>query len=137
MTQNLTHLGKPYQAEKVENTNIIIEDMGIEITEKAMKQYLLAYMGEENPTPYVRLGVKGGGCSGMSYINEFIQKTDIDAEEDVIFNHQELVFVMDIFSREYLKGLVVDFKSGLQETGFSFTGNKISKKCGCGSSFSA
>src|SRR3990167_4615036 len=68
MTQNLTHLGKPYQAEKVENTNIIIEDMGIEITEKAMKQYLLAYMGEENPTPYVRLGVKGGGCSGFLYV---------------------------------------------------------------------
>jgi len=80
----------------------------------------------------VRLGVKGGGCSGYSYVLEFN-----DAREgDNVLEHDSLKFFMDRKSSIYLKGIVLDFRSGLKGKGFVFQNPNATSTCGCGESFS-
>ena len=80
----------------------------------------------------VRLGVKGGGCSGLSYVIEFSKKRDGDnaLEQDGV------TFLMDRKSAIYLKGIVLDYKEGLKGKGFVFQNPNASSTCGCGESFS-
>lgn len=80
----------------------------------------------------VRLGVKGGGCSGFSYLLEF----DDAREGDNCFEQQGVRFLMDRKSAIYLKGIVLDFRSGLKGKGFVFKNPNASSTCGCGESFS-
>lgn len=80
----------------------------------------------------VRLGVKGGGCSGLSYVLEFGKPR----EGDNIVEMGGLTFFMDRKSTIYLKGIVLDYKSGLEGKGFIFTNPNASSTCGCGESFS-
>ena len=135
MTNKITVLGQPYE-EKKENDNIKIEEMGIEITQKALMEYKKAALSEGNL--FIRIGVKGGGCSGFLYINEFINEQDIDNEDDITEYNEEtgIVFVMDIFSKEYLKGTTIDYLNSLTESGFKFISPNVSRSCGCGKSFS-
>ncbi len=80
----------------------------------------------------VRLGVKGGGCSGFSYVLEFGEPH----EGDRLFEQDGIRFFMDRKSAIYLKGIVLDFRSGLKGKGFSFDNPNASSTCGCGESFS-
>jgi iron-sulfur cluster assembly protein len=80
----------------------------------------------------VRLGVKGGGCSGFSYVLEF----DHPREGDHILEQDGLRFFMDRKSAIYLKGIVLDFRSGLKGKGFVFQNPNATNTCGCGESFS-
>ncbi len=128
---------EPYKEKKVENTNIKIEEMGIEITKKAMDQYNAVIIGQEEPKFHIRIGVKGGGCQGYQFIHEFIEEKDVDSEEDLVKEIDGKFFVMDIFSKEYLKGTTIDFTNSLSETGFKFiSSSPSSRSCGCGKSFS-
>jgi len=80
----------------------------------------------------VRLGVKGGGCSGLSYVLAF----GTQAEHDNVFEQDGVRFFMDRKSSIYLKGIVLDYKEGLNSKGFVFTNPNASSTCGCGESFS-
>lgn len=80
----------------------------------------------------LRIGVKGGGCSGLSYVLEFDQKTD----EDEIYNMDGLTFIMNKSHQLYLYGMQVDWQGGLNSRGFTFTNPNASNTCGCGTSFS-
>ncbi|MCL4693284.1 MAG: iron-sulfur cluster assembly accessory protein [Candidatus Hydrogenedentes bacterium] len=80
----------------------------------------------------VRLGVKGGGCSGLSYVLEFGKQRD----GDNIVEQDGVQFLMDRKSAIYLKGIVLDYKEGLNGKGFVFTNPNASSTCGCGESFS-
>jgi len=80
----------------------------------------------------VRLGVKGGGCSGFSYVLDF----DAHRDGDNIVEHDGLKFFLDKKSTIYLKGIVLDYKSGLQGKGFVFQNPNATSTCGCGESFS-
>jgi iron-sulfur cluster assembly protein len=80
----------------------------------------------------VRLGVKGGGCSGFSYVLEFDNRRDGDNE----FDQDGIHFFMDRKSAIYLKGIVLDYRSGLKGKGFSFQNPNATSTCGCGESFS-
>ena len=80
----------------------------------------------------VRLGVKGGGCSGLSYVLAF----DRPHEHDNVFEQDGVQFFMDRKSSIYLKGIVLDYKEGLNSKGFVFTNPNASSTCGCGESFS-
>lgn len=80
----------------------------------------------------VRLGVKGGGCSGLSYVLEFGKSRD----GDNIVEQEGVRFLMDRKSAIYLKGIVLDYKEGLNGKGFVFTNPNASSTCGCGESFS-
>jgi len=80
----------------------------------------------------VRLGVKGGGCSGFSYVLEF----DLQRDGDNIIEEGGLRFFLDRKSAIYLKGIVLDYRSGLKGKGFSFQNPNAASTCGCGESFS-
>ncbi|HLK27440.1 MAG TPA: iron-sulfur cluster assembly accessory protein [Puia sp.] len=80
---------------------------------------------------YLRIGVKGGGCSGLSYILGFDQKEA--ADEDYEF--EGLHFIMNKSHAIYLMGMQIDWQDGLNARGFTFKNPNASKTCGCGTSF--
>jgi len=81
---------------------------------------------------YLRIGVKGGGCSGLSYILGFDQKADTDE----VFETGGIQFIMNAAHGIYLAGMQVDWQNGLNARGFVFSNPNASKTCGCGTSFS-
>lgn len=81
----------------------------------------------------LRLGVEGGGCSGMSYILGFDQKKEGDSEYEI----EGIRIFMNKAHGMYLAGMEVDFKNGLDARGFTFNNPNATSTCGCGSSFSA
>ena len=90
-------------------------------------------MGEANhdATQYLRIGVKGGGCSGLSYVLGF----DKHEEDDEIFDIEGIPVVMKNAHGIYLFGMEVDYSDGLNARGFVFKNPNASSSCGCGSSF--
>jgi iron-sulfur cluster assembly accessory protein len=83
-------------------------------------------------TQVLRVGVKGGGCSGMTYVLEFDNKTEADAEY-IIGNDIEVV--INNAHSIYLLGMEVDWQGGLNSRGFTFKNPNASSTCGCGTSF--
>lgn len=100
-------------------------------TEGAISE-LKRLIEREQEADGVRLGVKGGGCSGLSYVLAF----DRPNEHDNVFEQDGVRFFMDRKSAIYLKGIVLDYKEGLTSKGFVFTNPNASSTCGCGESFS-
>jgi iron-sulfur cluster assembly protein len=80
---------------------------------------------------YLRIGVKGGGCSGLSYVLGFDKKE----EADEIFEIDGLQYIMNKSHSMYLFGMEVDWQNGLNARGFVFSNPNASKTCGCGTSF--
>ena len=83
------------------------------------------------PGQYLRVGVKGGGCSGMSYILGFDQKE----EDDVVYEMEDIPVIVKKSHGIYLFGMVVNYEHGLNARGFVFNNPNASSTCGCGSSF--
>jgi iron-sulfur cluster assembly accessory protein len=111
---------------------------GILVTEPAMKQ-LAALMQQQGEAKLLRVGVRSGGCSGMSYTMDFVDAGDIrpDDEEYVYEPSGAPSFkvVSDPKSLLYIYGMQLDFSSALIGGGFNFTNPNASQTCGCGSSF--
>ena len=89
--------------------------------------------GEDAPQMYLRVGVKGGGCSGFSYT---LDLTESRGENDEIWDQHGIPVVCDPKSMLYLEGAIVDFKDELMGRGFVFRNPNATSSCGCGSSFS-
>ncbi len=106
----------------------------ISLTEGAINA-LKRIMGEQNiPEGHgLRVGVKGGGCSGFSYILGFDVKKDKDDE----FEIAGMKVLMEKSHAIYLLGMEIDWVEGLENRGFSFNNPNAKESCGCGSSFSA
>ena len=81
----------------------------------------------------LRVGVRGGGCSGMSYILGF----DRQREQDLEFEVDGIAVVMDKRHGLYLMGTTLDYHDGLDARGFTFENPNATATCGCGSSFAA
>ncbi|ANE49771.1 HesB/IscA family protein [Flavisolibacter tropicus] len=79
----------------------------------------------------LRVGVKGGGCSGLSYVLGFDDKKDTDA----VYEFEGVSFVMEKAHELYLYGMQIDWENGLNNRGFAFINPNASATCGCGSSF--
>jgi iron-sulfur cluster assembly protein len=103
----------------------------VSATEAAVRE-LKRLLESEQDADGIRLGVKGGGCSGLSYVLEFSRQR----EGDNIVEQDGVSFYLDRKSSIYLKGIVLDFKEGLSGKGFVFQNPNASSTCGCGESFS-
>ena len=108
---------------------------GIYISDKA-KEKVIQLMGEagiaSDSSYFVRVGVVGGGCSGLSY------KLDFDNEQkptDQVFEDKGVKIVTDLKSLLYLVNTTLDFSDGLNGKGFQFINPNASRTCGCGESF--
>ena len=82
-------------------------------------------------TQTIRIGVKGGGCSGLSYVLGF----DARKENDNEYEFETLSFIIDKAHELYLHGMEIDWQGGLNSRGFTFQNPNASKTCGCGTSF--
>ena len=91
---------------------------------------LISQEGFDN-SQLLRIGVKGGGCSGMTYILGFEQKKENDNE----FEIEGIRYIMDKSHEIYLHGMKIDWQNGLNNRGFSFINPNASTSCGCGTSF--
>ncbi len=90
--------------------------------------------GQEPAKLYLRVGVKGGGCSGFSYT---LDLTETMGEQDEAWPQHGVEVICDPKSMLYLDGTTVDFKDELMGRGFVFSNPNATSSCGCGSSFSA
>lgn len=106
----------------------------ITLTDGAVKQ-LRTIMEEQNiPANYgLRVGVKGGGCSGFSYILGF----DVQKEKDEVHEINGLKVLMERAHGIYLLGIEIDWVEGLNNRGFTFNNPNATDTCGCGTSFAA
>jgi iron-sulfur cluster assembly protein len=105
----------------------------IELTEKAVQE--IDKIKKENNIPEehaLRVGVKGGGCSGLSYMLAFEEG---QREGDIIIEDKGIKVLVDQRSLMYLRGTVLDYTDGLSGRGFVFNNPMATKSCGCGSSF--
>ena len=102
-------------------------------TAKDKVQYLMEEDGFNPNTDFVRVGVKSGGCSGLSYDLKF-DKTQ--KETDKVFESNGVKIIVDTKSFLYLIGTTLEYSGGLNGTGFVFKNPNANRTCGCGESFS-
>ena len=108
--------------------------MAIGLTERAVSELKRIISEQDLPDgTALRVGVKGGGCSGFSYTLGFDDKV---GPTDQVTKVEEVRVVCDPKSFLYLNGTVVDFEDNLMGRGFKFGNPNASKSCGCGESFS-
>jgi iron-sulfur cluster assembly protein len=109
----------------------ILSEAKISLTPAAIAE-IKKLMNEEGVNgKYLRIGVKGGGCSGMSYILGFEEKT----EKDDLFETDGIQCIINPAHLIYLNNMEINWEGGLNARGFSFNNPNASKTCGCGSSF--
>jgi iron-sulfur cluster assembly protein len=105
----------------------------ITLTDKGAEkvQELLASQGDQVATAGLRVGVRGGGCSGFQYALAFDQQRD----DDTVFEDKGIRLLVDRQSLPYVSGSTIDFVDGLQGAGFKVDNPNVIAACGCGSSF--
>ncbi|MDP2998436.1 MAG: iron-sulfur cluster assembly accessory protein [Bryobacterales bacterium] len=106
----------------------------IHVTPKAVAKIREAFAREGASGGGLRLGVLGGGCSGLSY--QFKYDT-LQRPNDNLFEFDEIKVFVDPKSMIYLDGMTLDYKESLMYSGFAFDNPNATKSCGCGTSFSA
>lgn len=109
------------------------QDKQVHVTPKAVQKIREAF-AREKVTGGLRLGVLGGGCSGLSYQFKFDQKP---RATDRVFEFDDVKVFVDPKSILFLDGMTLDWKDSLIHSGFVFENPHAKKSCGCGTSFSA
>jgi len=111
---------------------VFTENIPVTLTEGAKKQIRVLMEAESfDITQKLRVGVKGGGCSGMSYVLGF----DHPTEKDKTFEIDGISCIMNTAHEMYVFGMEIDWQDGLNNRGFTFKNPNASTTCGCGSSF--
>ncbi|MFD2517184.1 HesB/IscA family protein [Salinimicrobium flavum] len=107
----------------------------IKVSEGAKKRIsdLMSEDGFDALQDFVRVGVKSGGCSGLSYELKFDK---VKADEDRLIEDNEIKIVIDKKSVLYLAGTILEYSGGLNGKGFVFNNPNAQRTCGCGESFS-
>ncbi|MEZ4885858.1 MAG: iron-sulfur cluster assembly accessory protein [Chitinophagales bacterium] len=117
-----------------ERPTTLLDTPPVQFTQGAINELkTLLYEKDVPDTHQLRVGVKGGGCSGMSYILGFDLKKDGDMEFEV----DGIPIILNKTHTMYLIGMEVDYVNGLNNRGFVFNNPNAESTCGCGSSFSA
>jgi len=116
------------------NLELILLTM-IKVSEGAKKRIalLMTDEGYDATQDFVRVGVKSGGCSGLSYELKFDKS---QTENDKLFEDNEIRIVIDKKSVLYLAGTILEYSGGLNGKGFVFNNPNAERTCGCGESFS-
>ncbi len=122
-----------------EESHTAKDGKGILISSTAMNQ-LGNLCSSQSEVKLLRVGVKSGGCSGMSYTMDFVAESDIH-ESDEVYDYQapngsSFKVICDPKSLLYIYGMELDFSTALIGGGFNFTNPNATQTCGCGSSFS-
>ena len=119
----------------IHNLELIYLKVMIKVSDNAKKKVvqLMTDDGFNATTDYVRVGVKSGGCSGLSYDLTFDNKQQ---ENDKIFENNDVKIIVDKKSFLYLVGTTLEFSGGLNGKGFVFNNPNANRTCGCGESFS-
>lgn len=113
---------------------LIVSKLMIKVSDEAQSEVLrLKSEGNILPDSFIRVGVKGGGCSGLTYNLAFDQQLK---DDDKVFEDKGVKIVVDKKSFLYLAGTQLEFSGGLNGKGFSFNNPNASRTCGCGESFS-
>lgn len=106
----------------------------ISVSEKAKEQLIILRNEEKkDENHFLRVGVAGGGCSGLTYKMDFDNKM---TDDDKVFEDKGVKIVVDKKSFLYLVGTTLEFSDGLNGKGFQFANPNASRTCGCGESFS-
>jgi iron-sulfur cluster assembly protein len=106
----------------------------ISISLLAAEQIKLQLEARSTPDSYLRLGIKGGGCSGFSYVIQF--EDNAPRERDIVFEEHGVKVIVDKKSLVYLNGTTLDWEKSLLKKGFKFVNPNEKSTCGCGHSFS-
>ncbi|MCL6219640.1 HesB/IscA family protein [Zunongwangia pacifica] len=107
----------------------------IKVSEDARKKIsaLMEEEGFDSLQDFVRVGVKSGGCSGLSYELKFDKSK---ADDDKLFEDNDIKIIVDKRSVLYLAGTILEYSGGLNGKGFVFNNPNAQRTCGCGESFS-
>ena len=106
----------------------------ITLTSSAAEQVKQLLAKESNPASMaLRIGIKGGGCSGMSYVFALDEATP--KQYNKLFEQEGVKVIIDAKSELYLDGTTIDYKTNMMGGGFEFSNPNAKKSCGCGSSF--
>lgn len=111
------------------------QQKGIQMTDAALR-HLTLLREKQGKDLCLRVGVRGGGCSGMSYTMDFEDPGNVRSDDEV-YDYNGFKVVCDPKSLLYLYGMVLDYSDALIGGGFQFTNPNASQTCGCGKSFSA
>ena len=121
--------------EKIKNSD---DGKGILITNDAIEQ-ISSLLKNQTDNKALRVGVRSGGCSGMSYTMDFISVDEINSDDKVydysLSSEKSFKVVCDPKSLLYIYGMQLDFSKDLIGGGFNFVNPNASQTCGCGSSF--
>jgi len=109
------------------------QKQGIQLSETALT-HLTKLREEQGKDLCLRVGVRNGGCSGMSYLMDFEDPTNV-REDDEVFDYDGFKIICDPKSLLYIYGLQLDYSNALIGGGFQFTNPNASQTCGCGKSF--
>jgi iron-sulfur cluster assembly accessory protein len=108
----------------------VLSTAPVSFTETAITEIKRLYTLQQEGY-YLRVGAKGGGCSGLTYVLDF----DTRKENDDLFEINGIECIMDKNHALYLLGMEIHWDNGLNNRGFTFTNPNASKTCGCGTSF--
>lgn len=106
----------------------------IQVTPKAIQKIKEAFAKNNVSSGGLRLGVQGGGCSGLSYLFRLEPKA---RPTDQVYEFEGVKIFIDPKSLLYLDGMTLDYRESLLHSGFAFDNPNAKKSCGCGSSFTA
>jgi len=116
------------------STDTLIQTKPISLTQGALNQLRRIYSEQNLSEDHgLRIGVKGGGCSGFSYVLGF----DVQKDKDEVYELDGFRIFMEKSHAIYLLGMEVDWIDGLNNRGFTFSNPNAKETCGCGTSFSA
>lgn len=107
-------------------------DYSIDITDIAVEKIKNQLLDRESKDGYLRLGVQGGGCSGLSYVLRFEDNIN---DKDLIFNIKSIKILIDKKSITYLNNITLDWNKSLMYQGFRFLNPAAKTSCGCSKSF--
>lgn len=107
--------------------------MEIHLTEKAVRQFHWIFEKNGDPEAVLKIGVRNGGCSGMSYTMDLVKVT---GGEYVTQDMGDFKLILDPDDEPYIDGLTIDYNDSILNSGFQFANPKADETCGCGTSFS-